>query len=337
MQQPALWLSWHDHTRSRALAARLDVPLRAYAERRTGALRHLQGTLWTVRLLTTERPRVIFLQNSFLLLLACAAYRQMAGRNRVHIVADCHNKSLKRDLGGPLGPLFRALKRWSFRAVDLVVVSNEALVPIARRLCPQVVCLRDPLPQASPAAPPLQGPPLPGLTAPWVLFVCSFEPDEPVEQLFAAALSLADDGLSVVVTGDSARAAPSRLVRDHPRVFLPGWVELSVYQALLGEAGAAVVLTQDPDCLVCGAYEAIAARRPLVLSDTPLLRQAFAGCAAFTDHDPESIRRAVHERLGHRGPDFERGVARFHTAFAQEWQTFRKAIDKAATPDTVPA
>ncbi len=136
-RQHGLWLSWHDHVRSRSLSAVLQLPFRVYSRPSGGALRHVEGSLWTIWMLARHRPRVIFLQKSFMLLLLCALYRQIRG-SRVCIINDCHNKSLRRDVSGALGIVFRWLKRWSFRRVDLVLVSNPQLIAEAASLCPEV-------------------------------------------------------------------------------------------------------------------------------------------------------------------------------------------------------
>jgi GTP:adenosylcobinamide-phosphate guanylyltransferase len=51
---------------------------------------------------------------------------------------------------------------------------------------------------------------------------------------------------------------------------------------------------------VCGAYEAIAAGKPLITSTTAALRSYFAEVAVFTAHDPPAIARAVEEAYAGR-------------------------------------
>lgn len=329
----AMWISWHDHPRSRALASRLAVPLRAYSRRRTGSLRHVEGFLWTILVLVRDRPRLIFLQNSFLLLLLCGVYRWLTPGRTVCIIVDCHNKSLKRDLGGPLGPLFRGLKRWSFQQCGLAIVSNELLLERAALLAPRAVVLRDPLPieygpgsgseTASTA--------LPGLTHPYALFVCSFEADEPIATIFGTSRLLPERGIQVVITGDSHPWAVREGALGLAGIQLPGFVDNASYRALLCEADVVVVLTMDTDCLVCGAYEAIAADRPLVLSDTPLLREVFGDCADYSTHDPAALARTIERRAGVPSEDRARSRARFESAFDHEWMGLVGAIEAAAS------
>lgn len=319
----SLWLTWHDHTRSRAISRALGVPMLSYSRRRTGVLRHVEGCLWTIGALLKVRPQIIFVQNSFLLLLVCGLYRCLCAGGGIRIVADCHNKSLKRDLVGFLGPFFRAFKRWSFSQVDLVVVSNLLLAPIAQRLCARVAVLRDPLPELPTTGERSEAllSPL-GLFGRYVLFVCSFEPDEPTTLILSAAKALSGEGLTVVITGDSTPVLSRGSGPRHPRVLLPGFVSRPVYDALLLNADVVVVLSEDTDCLMCGAYEAIAAERPLVLSDTPLLRAVFGGCATYSHHDLIPLLDAIQAGMGALGHDFACSKRSFQGAFQEEWQAF---------------
>jgi hypothetical protein len=47
------------------------------------------------------------------------------------------------------------------------------------------------------------------------------------------------------------------------------------------------------NCLVCGAYEAVAVERPLVTSDTKALRAYFNRGTVYSDHTPESLAAAI--------------------------------------------
>jgi glycosyltransferase involved in cell wall biosynthesis len=305
-----IWLSWHDGTRSRNLARSFGVPFIAYTNHASGLRRHVFGTIWAIAQLARRRPSTVFLQNSFMLLLVVAVYKRLS--HGVVIVADCHNKSLKRRLGGRLAALFMTLKRFSFRQVNLVVVSNASMVPHARILCPRVAVLRDPLPSEFRSCSPS------GLAStPSALFPCSFESDEPVPLIFDAATRLAALGYNAIITGDTSRVAPNLLRQVGIGVSLVGFVPSRAYRQMVADADVVVALTRDDDCLMCAAYEATAARRPLVLSDTPALRSCFSGYAVFSTNDAESIVTAA---VAASHADFapRRPLAAFDAAFSRE-------------------
>jgi glycosyltransferase involved in cell wall biosynthesis len=56
-----------------------------------------------------------------------------------------------------------------------------------------------------------------------------------------------------------------------------------------------VDLTENDNCLVCGAYEAMEAGKPLVLSRKEALEEYFTGGTVFTDNDAGAIVQAVRE------------------------------------------
>ena len=52
-------------------------------------------------------------------------------------------------------------------------------------------------------------------------------------------------------------------------------------------------LTRTDDCLVCGAYEAVAAGTPLIVSDTAALRSYCCKGTIYTKNTPSEIRQAI--------------------------------------------
>lgn len=303
-----VWLTWHDHPRSRSLARLLGAELCVYSRRMDGVFRHWEGFWWTVSQLARRRPRVIYLQNSFLLLLVCAWYRKLCGRKVQAIVADCHNKSLKRRCGGSLASVFWRLKTFSFQAVDLIVVSNSALFPEARRLCDNVVSLIDPLPSCSdPQRWPASVPP----DRRFVLFVCSYEPDEPLALLADAIERLhSSTCLTFVLTGTPPPGSPIAELGPLERVVLPGYVAWKEYLSLMYAAELVVVLTEDDDCLCCGGYEAVSCGRPLLLAEHPLLQEVFGSAATYTLLDAEALCDSIVASVDAPNPQVANGEAR---------------------------
>jgi glycosyltransferase involved in cell wall biosynthesis len=306
------------------LSTLLGVCFRVFSDRRKGFLRHFLGTFWTIREVWRLRPSTVFLQNSFMLLLVASLYKCWS-KNRPVLVADCHNKSLKKRLQGPLGTLFFAIKKWSFRQADLVIVSNDAMLRPAEELSDRVLVLRDPLPidfialsikpveNESPAefVPP----------SPYILFSCSFGQDEPVELILRAATELSRMTHSVVITGDTSKLNLPESVRSTPGVFLPGYVSNSCYRRLVAQASAVVALTEDNDCLMCAAYEGVAARRPVVVSDTNVLRACFSDSATYTSNQIGSIVSAVNRVLSAANDQAsEDARAQFDLAYQAEFK-----------------
>jgi hypothetical protein len=76
-------------------------------------------------------------------------------------------------------------------------------------------------------------------------------------------------------------------------------------------------------CLLCGAYEAVAAGKPMILSRTRTLMDYFTRGAVFTDNtvdgSPHSIRNAILDLRG-REAELKAEVAILRHELAQDWQ-----------------
>ncbi|NTV03742.1 glycosyltransferase family 4 protein, partial [bacterium] len=125
-------------------------------------------------------------------------------------------------------------------------------------------------------------------------FVGTFSADEPVGNVVAAARLLPDDHV-VHITGNTALADPG-LLKDAPaNVVFTGFLPEAAYQGLLAASDAVLGLTTRPHTLLCCAYEAVALRRPLILSDHEDLLAYFHRGVVPTDNTPESLAAAMRE------------------------------------------
>ncbi len=321
-----VWLSWHNHPRSRSIANLLGLRLIHFSRIESGALRHVLGFIWTLFVLGFVRPQTIFLQNSFLLLLGCVFFKKMCigiGRKTV-IINDCHNKSLKRQVNGPGSSLFRKVKQWCFNQVDCVIVSNRLMLPHAQALTSCVAILRDPLSPETVLDEFGDGEKSP---TGHILFVCSFENDEPVEAIQLSIAELSELWrIPCIVTGRFAAQKLGTELSASPFVQCPGFLPYKQYLCLLKRAAVVVVLTTDDDCLVCGGYEALAAERPLVLSDTKVLQQVFGKSAIYTSNQGTAVTCAVRKAMTMPSSRIVQAKNRFNTEFSLELTEFFKVL-----------
>jgi hypothetical protein len=129
----------------------------------------------------------------------------------------------------------------------------------------------------------------PPYQSPWILFPCSFDRDEPVAEVLSAAKRM--PSVTIVVSGDSARASGIHDLNDPPsNVRLIGFVSREEYDKLLCMADVVMGLTIRDDIQLSVANEAVGAGKPMVISDTKLLRSMFYKGAIYTDPgDPAAI------------------------------------------------
>ena len=82
-------------------------------------------------------------------------------------------------------------------------------------------------------------------------------------------------------------------------VTFTGFLSERDYVNLLFAADAVLALTTAESCMLCGCYEALAARKALLTSDTSALREYFDR-ALFVQSTPESIARGIREFVDNR-------------------------------------
>jgi glycosyltransferase involved in cell wall biosynthesis len=95
------------------------------------------------------------------------------------------------------------------------------------------------------------------------------------------------------------------------------------YRSLLLSVDAIMVLTTADDCLVCGGYEAVAAGKPLILSDTAALKAFFNKGTVFTVNRRNEIAAAigsVQKDTPSLAADITTLKAEMTAAWEQQWQ-----------------
>lgn len=171
---------------------------------------------------------------------------------------------------------------WLVRRSMTGIVTLESLAARLRSLGASVVVLPDPLPT------PLEPAPMETAFATGsVVAICGWGQDEPIDALIDSARG---EPWTLVVTG----RVPTVRERDLPsNVQLSGFVDDREYAELIRTAAVVVVLTTRDETLLSGAWEALAYRRPLVLSYTNALTTTFGPSVTYVGPDSSSIRHGV--------------------------------------------
>jgi glycosyltransferase involved in cell wall biosynthesis len=288
MSRRAVWITWQRHRRTRELCSAFGLELVELTYRGHRLVRYPVLAARTALFLLRRRPDVVFIQCPSVLLGVWAVLLKAVFR--FVLVADLHNEAVE-----PYNYSFAAYRKalaWIGRSADVCLVTNDALKRIVERGGGHAFVLPDKVPDLAPAADPGAS------RAPRVVFVCSYAPDEPYLELIEAA-TLLDPAVTVYVTGDHRRLPATIQVPSNVR--LTGYLSEHDYEHLLRGADIVVDLTAMENCLVCGAYEAVAVERPLVTSDTRALRAYFNRGTVYTAHTAQSlasaIRYALRERL----------------------------------------
>ncbi len=314
-------LAWTPSQRPHELAAALGgvahTPyLARLDDRRLAPLRYAVNALLTVGFLARRRPRALVVQNPPIVPGVIAyIYSRLTGAT---LVMDSHPRGFGLK-GSRAGRLFRPVHERLMRHAAATMVASDPLADEVRRAGGRPLVVHEPPPLWRIDAPPAD------TGTPTVLWVGIFATDEPVAEVVGAAGLL--PGVRFVLTGDPDRCPPEVRAAAPPNVTFSGYRRGDDYRALVAEATIMMVLTTAPTSVPRGAFEAVAALRPLVLSDQPLLREQFPE-AVFADHTAQALAEAVGEALAHRAAL----NAAAHTARdrdARRWAAQRDALLEA--------
>lgn len=291
-----LYLAWIDYQRRaesmrQVLGFQICYLPSPVASRRLKVFGYLAQARGTWRALRAARPDVVWVQAppNFLPHLLILV-RPFAGRFR--IVLDGHNGALTPPWSRFPGTV------WAANRCDRVLVHNAEMRPVAEALGvrPELIAvLEDPPPRLAPAASEPDG------GAPYVLVPCSFNPDEhaPIPAVLAAARLMPE--VPFKITGRRRKAEALGLIAAAPaNVEFTDYLPLDAFEALLAGAGVVLGVTSRVGCQLSVANEALGAHRPLVLSDTAILREMFGTAALFAANAPAPLAAALAEALARR-------------------------------------
>jgi glycosyltransferase involved in cell wall biosynthesis len=149
-----------------------------------------------------------------------------------------------------------------------------------------------------------------------VVIISSFMSDEPIGAIVSAAGMLPE--LQFAFTGDSKRLGWNTCELP-PNVRLTGYLAERAFWKLLSQAALVCDLTLKPDCLVCGAYEALALGKPMVLSDNQATREIFGTAAILAGGEAEDIVRAVRTAIEQR-EQLEDHARRLREGYGAPWR-----------------
>jgi glycosyltransferase involved in cell wall biosynthesis len=304
----SLWISWNNHRRTTGLCAAWDVPLLVVGSERSGLGRWIDLALQTIAILRSHKPDILFVQNPSLALTILASVSRTVFR--FYLVVDAHNEGV-RPFERP-GRVVRWLTRRLLRAADTTIVTNASLAKDVEAAGGRPLVLPDaiPLPPSVPAT--IRR----AEDAPHIAVIATFRRDEPIAAIIAAAATMPE--VRFAISGAAARFRKQGIPLP-ANVQLTGFLPDPAYWKLLAKAEVICDLTLKTDCLVCGAYEALALAKPMILSDNPPTRDIFGPAAILTGPEPDDIATAVRAAL-QQHEQLAANAHRLRETFRTNWQ-----------------
>ncbi|GGH17216.1 hypothetical protein GCM10007036_18500 [Alsobacter metallidurans] len=267
-------------------------------------------------------PEAIWVQAppNFLVHLAFVARALTGGKTK--IIADLHNAALSQRWWRT--PLSRAL----LNRCDVVLVHNADVYARALKagiVANKLFVLEDKTPRFNTIAA------VPGAGRPMLVMPCSFNADEPVSMVIETARTLPQ--VDFIITGDKAKAQRRGFVEGAPdNVHFTGFLDTDAFNSLIMRSYGVLALTKEDGIQLSAASEALGAGKPMILSDTPLLRSLFSPAGLFAENNTaESLRicclRAIVEHEEHANAAIAlRGSPSRVTRWLKQAETVRAAI-----------
>jgi glycosyltransferase involved in cell wall biosynthesis len=277
----------------------------------TIALKYAVQWFRTARILRSERPDTVFVMTPPVFAALPAFWYAWTHRKRV--VLDAHTAAFML----PRWRAFQWLQRMLCRRASTTLVSNEHLAAIVHAAGGHATLVPD-VPVVFERKETFPRPPTFTVAA-----VCSFDYDEPVAAIFEAAARLPD--VTFFVTGKPKNLPPELDGHVPSNLKLTGFLSVESYGGLLADADVVLVLTTYDHTMLRGAYEAIYQGTPVIVSNWPILRDAFPFGAVHVENTAAAIAAGI--RSVQSAPDAYRADARrLRESKLQRWEATRRAI-----------
>lgn len=323
LRAQAAWIAWERQRRTTELARALGVPLYRLLHDGPRWIRYPVLATHTLGILHRRRPRVLIVQNPSLILALLAGLARLAFRYK--LIVDRHTNFA---LGQPASlrkSVFTMISDLTIRLADLTIVTNQPLASLVASRKGRSFVLPDALPALSG---PVENRQLPGSRN--ICLVCTYAQDEPYEEVIRAASLLPPD-VFLYITGRLDRAKfskpTSEILATSNNIVLTDFLPEDQYVELIFSVDVIIDLTTLDHCLVCGAYEAVAAGKALVLSESAANRELFGDAPVYVTADQDSIRAGIETALA----EVDRRTAmivEFRTSYRRSWDCrFRELRD----------
>lgn len=316
----SVFISWAPHcSRSDSIAREFGARSCMIYNNRFGSrpatilFKYLWQALETFKVLHREKADVAFVMTppvfAGLVLYVYSLFRPL------QYVVDVHTAALLM----PRWQRLQWLQRFVCRKAATTMVTNDHLAALVRQGGGHTTIVRD-VPVTYPCSERFAA--KAGFT---VAVICSFNYDEPIDQILQAAARLPD--VQFLFTGDPTPLDPKLRDNMPPNAKLTGFLSSADYGSLLTHADAVMSLTTRDHTMLRGAYEAIYLSTPVVVSHWSLLRQAFDDGAVHVDNTAPDIVAGI-RRIQADGAGFRLGAARLRQRKLQQWGEAKRHIEE---------
>lgn len=268
--------------------------------------------LETIIQLWREQPRIVFVQSPPSLAVLCAyMYSHLTGAK---YLIDAHSAAmLQRVWKWP-----HWLHRLLLRHAITTMVTNEHFAAQIQAEGASAFVLRDIPTQFDRQT---RTYPMNGKFK--IAIVNTFAPDEPLEALLAAAGELPE--INFYITGKKKPAYAEVISRAPVNVHFTDFLPDAVYYALLAGADAVMCLTTRQHTMQRGACEALSIGKPIITSDSALLKSYFDRGTVHVSNTSASIRDGILQMQAHL-QRYQSEIVELQSARQYEWQEKKQIL-----------
>lgn len=255
-----------------------------------GPVRYLVQSVKTAKALLASKPDQVIVQNPPIVTAAVVFGIQKVFRSCGELIIDSHTGAFL----DPRWSRYLFLHRWLSRRAKSTLVHNSSQAKTISEW--GVPWLLVPYVKSAVLESGLEGAEIESGQAPVVFAVCSGGYDEPIDEMAEAAKAMPDVVFEVTGRSERIRARLSGQVPENMRLL--DLLPFDEYLKRMGRASAILTLTTRENTLLNGGFEAIALRKPLITTDTDVLREYFCRGTVHTANDGRSIASAIEAALG---------------------------------------
>lgn len=262
-------------------------------------------------LLARHRPHAVIIMSPPIVAVFAAVIYQVITRRR--FAMDCHTAAFMH----PRWRRFQWLQYAIARRACVNIVHNEHLRDLVESHGGKTIIVKD--------VPVLYGqdeqfdlPDGVNVTA-----VCSFNADEPIGEILDAARELPD--VQFHLTGNPKHLSQELIDTLPENASLTGFISDSAFGDLLHRSNIVMSLTTRDHTMLRGAWEAIYQGTPVIVSDWPILKEAFPLGAIHVDNTGVAIAAAIRRCLENES-DYSDQVLESRADRIVRWQGTRDQL-----------
>jgi glycosyltransferase involved in cell wall biosynthesis len=316
-----IFISWQKHQRTQSFCEKLVIPLYEIISTKSGIARYIECFFATKNTLGKTKPKTLIIQNpSIVLAITAILLRPFYG---YMLFMDAHNEAIHPFILN--NAIIKYIAKIIIKKADLTIVTNNVLAQAVIEYGGKAFILPDLLPNVKPHSILTTTPCEPIV----ITLISTYAPDEPYQEVFTA-MELVGDQYQLYVTGK----IPSTIEQSQlpANVKLLGFLSHDNYWGQLYKSHIIIDLSTMENCLVCGAYEAMAIEKPLILSLNSASIELFGDFAIHTTNDARSIASAITKISNDytaKAESLGTGKTNFLTQEKQRLNAFKQKLNRA--------